>query len=325
MNSLKVSIIIPVYNVEDYLEECVESILCQGYDNVEIILVDDGSPDRCPAMCDEYAGKYDFIKVVHKENGGLSSARNAGIPIASGDYILFIDSDDFIESKALKKIMDCVNENHVDVVFLEAQKVFPDGTTEPMGDGILRECVRDKTREDVFRHLSQCPKYPASTCTKLIKKSLFDNNDLLFEEGLLSEDLDWCLRLLLAAESFDCLPIMYYNYRQNRKDSITNSIKIKNLSDILYILGKWIKNCDELSSAEKSFVLSTLAYEYPIVLYIYSAVADKNKKQYRSILKDMKWLLNHKQGIRYRLIKMLVSILGVNITGYLLKIYLKVR
>ena len=90
----KVSIIVPVYNVEKYLDKCIESIVNQTYRNIEIILVDDGSPDKCPEICNEWAKKDDRIKVIHKENGGLSSARNAALEIAQGDYITFVDSDD---------------------------------------------------------------------------------------------------------------------------------------------------------------------------------------------------------------------------------------
>ena len=96
-NNPKISVIVPVYKVEKYLDKCVESIVNQTYKNLEIILVDDGSPDNCPAMCDEWAEKDERIRVIHKENGGLADARNAGMDIATGDYIGFVDSDDWIE------------------------------------------------------------------------------------------------------------------------------------------------------------------------------------------------------------------------------------
>lgn len=91
-----VSIIVPIYKVQEYLNECIESIVNQTYKNIELILVDDGSPDKCPQMCDEWAGKDNRIRVIHKENGGLSSARNAGLDIIKGEYVAFVDSDDFI-------------------------------------------------------------------------------------------------------------------------------------------------------------------------------------------------------------------------------------
>ena len=98
---MKLSIIMPVYNVEDYLCKCIDSVLNQDYEDYEVILVDDGSPDECPKICDSYAKKHDNIRVVHRENGGLSAARNSGIEVAIGEYILFVDSDDYIEPNVL--------------------------------------------------------------------------------------------------------------------------------------------------------------------------------------------------------------------------------
>lgn len=105
MNPL-ISVIVPIYNVEKYLVRCVDSIVNQTYKNLEIILVDDGSPDRCPQMCDDYAEKDSRIKVVHKKNGGLSDARNAGMAVATGEYISFIDSDDWIETSMFELLLN---------------------------------------------------------------------------------------------------------------------------------------------------------------------------------------------------------------------------
>lgn len=116
MKKMKISII-PVYNVEKYIEQCVESILGQDYDKREIVLVDDGSTDTSGSICDVYAAKYENVIVIHKENGGLSDARNVGLAKATGDYILFVDADDFIEKNSLSSIVEIVNANSVDAVF----------------------------------------------------------------------------------------------------------------------------------------------------------------------------------------------------------------
>ena len=109
---MKVSFIVPVYRVEKYLEQCVNSVLNQTYQNIELILVDDGSPDNCPKMCDEYAFEDNRVKVVHKPNGGLSDARNAGLSVATGEYIIFMDSDDFWTSNNhLEQLMNIVKTN----------------------------------------------------------------------------------------------------------------------------------------------------------------------------------------------------------------------
>ena len=111
-----ISVIVPVYNVEEWLDECVSSIVKQTYTNLEIILVDDGSQDSCPKMCDEWAKRDDRISVIHKENGGLSSARNAGLDICNGEYIGFVDSDDTIECEMYKKMLHDIEQNNVKIV-----------------------------------------------------------------------------------------------------------------------------------------------------------------------------------------------------------------
>ena len=113
MNEPLVSVIVPVYKVEDYLDKCVESIVKQTYKNLEIILVDDGSPDNCPSMCDSWAQKDSRIKVIHKENGGVSSARNSALDTAAGDYICFVDSDDFIEPNAVGYMLENIGDADV--------------------------------------------------------------------------------------------------------------------------------------------------------------------------------------------------------------------
>ena len=111
----EISVIIPIYNVEKYLEKCIDSVLAQTYRNIEIILVDDGSTDKCADICDSYLKKDSRVKVIHKVNGGLSSARNAGLDIAEGDFISFVDSDDFIEKEMLEKLYEALMEADADM------------------------------------------------------------------------------------------------------------------------------------------------------------------------------------------------------------------
>lgn len=123
-----VSVIVPVYKVEDYLDKCVKSIVAQTYENLEIILVDDGSPDNCPSMCDSWAQKDSRIKVIHKENGGVSSARNSALDAAAGDYICFVDSDDFIEPNAVGYMLENIGD--ADVIQCSFSYDYLDGRTE---------------------------------------------------------------------------------------------------------------------------------------------------------------------------------------------------
>lgn len=119
-----ISVIVPIYNVEKYLTKCIESIINQTYENLEIILVDDGSPDNCPIICDEYAKRDSRVKVIHKKNGGLSDARNAGLDIATGEYIMFIDSDDFVEIDMMESMMNNMIDNNVDLVVCNIKYIY---------------------------------------------------------------------------------------------------------------------------------------------------------------------------------------------------------
>lgn len=320
-----VSIIIPVYNVEKYLNQCVDSIISQDYENKEIILVDDGSTDSSGTICDEYSNKFDYIKTIHKSNGGLSDARNTGIDNANGDYILFVDSDDYIEQKSLDKIMKIASENECDVVFLEAQKVFTDGKKLPLGDGITTDGVIGKTRNEVLKFIASCPKYPASACTKLIKKSLLDNPELKFKKGVFSEDIDWTISLLLSCRNFGCCPDMYYNYRQNREGSITNTNASKRLKDLYYIVDKWSVIAKEKTDSEKQFIMSELAYEYPMLLLLYSSVSEPAKKEYGKKLSDLKYILKCRNGLKYKMIYILCTYMGIGITSKVIRWYIRRR
>ncbi len=314
MKKMKISFIIPVYNVEKYLRQCIESILEQDYEEKEIILVDDGSPDNSGKICDEYAEKYQNIVVIHKQNGGLSDARNTGLMNSTGDYVLFVDSDDFIEKASLKHIAAVVNENQVDVVFLEARKYYEDGTMVPLGDGVTKTMVYKKSRDEVLRSLSYCPKYPASACTKLIRRALI-TNDVFFKKGLLSEDLDWSMKLLLKAESFDYCDAIYYNYRQNRAGSITNTVSLKKIEDMLYILEKWSEIAVRKETAAKVFILSQMAYELPIIIWSYAKLISEERSSVKRRIKKLLFLLDYRAEAKYKMTKMLCKVCGVDFTS----------
>ena len=154
-----ISVIVPVYNVEPYLDRCVRSILAQSYADWELILVDDGSPDRCPEMCDAYATKDKRIKVVHKSNGGLSDARNHGLNVATGDYVLFVDSDDYIHPEMLRTMSLLGAQEDADIV----QCSYIRGTSESF------PTIKEHTKYDTFanRSIFASTKQQTLLCAKL--------------------------------------------------------------------------------------------------------------------------------------------------------------
>ena len=179
MKKNKVSIIIPVYKVEPYIDECLNSIVNQTYSNLEIILVDDGSPDTCPQKCDEWASKDSRIRVVHKQNGGLSSARNAGMDVATGDFFMFVDSDDFIESNMVESLLDIHKKQESDITCCEVNRVI---------DGIIKLQCSLSVPEDhaeqailvisVYLFFSECPAYASPSVSVHIASSFQSSESL---------------------------------------------------------------------------------------------------------------------------------------------------
>ena len=210
-NNPEISVIVPVYKVEEYLDECVQSILQQTFSDFELILADDGSPDRCPEMCDGYAQKDNRVRVIHKENGGLSDARNAGIDIARGNYYVFVDSDDYITSDHLEYLHDAALQYDADIV-QGNRSMYPEklGQDRPDRRNASFRVREFDTKEALADFLTYTTQY-TNVWAKIYKSSLFKKTR--FPKGKLSEDEYTTYRLILDSKKVVCLPRMIYYYR----------------------------------------------------------------------------------------------------------------
>ncbi len=206
----KISVVIPAYNIEDLLGKCVKSVASQDYPSelLEIIVVDDGSSDGTGKVADELADRYENVTVYHKENGGSSSARNLGIGHATGDYIGFVDSDDFVDSRMYSSLMSAALEYDADMVQISRDEISEDGTKRP--DVVIppSEVTVIEPREH-FRTLLMHTG-DASYCTKLVKRALF-TEDMLFPEGELNEDFYLMIHMLGKVNKVVILPQQYYH------------------------------------------------------------------------------------------------------------------
>ncbi len=267
---IKLSFIVPIYNVASYLRKCVDSLLAQNYDNYEIILVDDGSTDESGAICDEYATKHQTpnikhhtcpIRVIHQPNAGLSAARNSGIKTANGDYLMFVDSDDYIEPNVLAGLMDQVERDNLDVLRYRLQyvrvrsermselvdereyEVYNPYKSDPFKDNDYSEEVTDgvtflNTRMStacyawafiIKRDLIYSDQTSAISNQNLgnntsnIKHNTFENKSCLFTEKIYFEDTDWTPRMLVKAKRVASTNTVVYNYLQ-REGSITKAV-----------------------------------------------------------------------------------------------------
>lgn len=231
MESSKIilSIVVPIYNVERYLHKCVDSLLNQDIDNYEIILVDDGSPDACPQICDEFAVAHENIRVVHRENGGLSAARNSGIEIAQGEYVMFVDSDDYIEPNVLKKLMEQVERDNLDVLRYRLQYVNPQYEVynpykiDPFKGNDYSETPTDGVSFLNSRMSTACYAWAFILRRDLIYSRLSVLDSCLFTEGIYFEDTDWTPRMLCKAKRVASTNTVVYNYLM-REGSITNAV-----------------------------------------------------------------------------------------------------
>lgn len=330
MNEIILSIIIPVYNVELYLTECIESIRTQMTSTCELILIDDGSTDRSGEICDEYASRDCRITVIHKENGGHSSARNLGLDTARGEYVCFVDSDDKIYQNSIAELLRCIENTKADLYFLHGFKLFPNGAIVDLDDNIQAEQVIGKTRQEVLTYIGSRPKYPGSACTKVFRRGFLVENQLRFPEDLThSEDLTFCLDCLLAAQTFAALDAPYYLYRQSRPGSMTSAVSdgsANGLSDFIRNTAKKITEQGRHESGPYTCLLPILAYEYAILLWQYGLLKNRDAKAKTcETLREYSWVAAYGKTKRLRIIHGVRSVIGIKGTSLILVAAMKLR
>lgn len=282
-----VSIIIPVYKVEKYLKECLESVVNQTYKNLEIILVDDGSPDSCGKICDEYAKIDKRVKVIHKENGGVSSARNAGLDVASGSYISFVDSDDVIEKRFIETLYHMCVENNCDIatcdyerfkINMEEEKKFVNNI-EIMSPYEMqnRLFVEDESTKVVV------------VWSKLYKKYLFDN--MKFVSGKIHEDEEMIYKILYFCKTNIVKSDLHlYHYRENLNSIIGKKFNVERL-DILYAYDERKNFYKE--KGENELYIKSLSNYAETLRNCYLMVSLNIEKDKKDILKNI--LMKNKQ------------------------------
>lgn len=290
MNAL-VSIVVPVYKVEQYLDRCVNSIVSQSYERLEIILVDDGSPDNCPALCDAWAKKDARIRVVHKSNQGLGEARNSGLCEATGKYIFFFDSDDYIAFDTVEKCIRAAEENNADTVVYGRNNVYPDGHVVPRKsiDSLTIYEGQEIKQEFLAGLLSYTDGFGVSAWSKMYSTDIFKENMLLFpsERTVISEDSIFCLEYFSKARRVAVLPDKLYYYFKN-DSSLTRAFKPDRQIRNNEFLNIGIKKTNELK-LPKSIVKHLKARYHGMTLGTLAQIAalDIDKKQRRKLFREI--------------------------------------
>src|SRR5574344_1816284 len=224
----KISVIVPIYNVEEYLPQCIDSIINQTYGNLEIILCDDGSPDGCGKICDEYAKQDSRIKVVHKSNGGLSDARNAGYPYVTGEYISFVDSDDCISKYMFEVLLNIIKSENSDIAECGVEK-FTQGNM-PVDKGADSVGIKTYSAEDALKELIKDGAFHQHVWNKLYKASVINN--ILFEKGKLNEDEFWTYQIFGNAKKISKTDCRLYYYLQRGGSIMGESYSLRRLDGL---------------------------------------------------------------------------------------------
>lgn len=273
----KISVVIPVYKVENFLDRCVQSVINQTLQDIEIILVDDESPDSCPQMCDEYAKQDNRIKVVHKKNEGLGFARNSGLDVAKGEYVTFLDSDDFVELNAYEILYNEACTNQLDICYFQHCRYLDNGT-KIYKKNLVEEVEYIETNNDVQKFLlnmvgahptERKPRdYSMSVCMGIFKLDIIKNCNIRFvsEREIASEDLIFHLNLLPRIRKIGILPNVFYNYYINPESITTTYNEQKYL--------RLIKCIDVVKEfLDRSFEYSTYhGHYYSQILRIYKVI-----------------------------------------------------
>ncbi len=315
---MRFSIIVPVYKVEQYLNQCVQSVLAQSFTDYELILVDDGSPDSCPELCEDYEAKYTNVRVLHKLNEGLSSARNDGMRVAKGDYIVFLDSDDWWDDRnALAGINQTIESSNADIVVFRMKKYYPKENRY-----LCHHIFFDENRAMDIDYLMEHNLFIASACDKAIRRSCVEKFGMSFKVGQLSEDIEWCCKILLFNFKVNFYNNPFYVHRQN-KASISHNVRRKNLEDIADVISDY-DTLSNFNEKESLTIRHFLAQQFVLWIGNSTLVKDEDISNLHNKMKRYWFLLKYN---KYPYVKKVnrCKFLGYYIVRILLGVYMNRR
>ena len=308
---MKVSVIVPIYNVENYIYECIASIIKQTLQDIEIILVNDGSTDDSIIKIQKLIDNNKNIRLINKENGGLSSARNTGLQFATGDYVAFIDSDDYIEPSFLQQLYEEAIKYNLDIAIGGYKKLYSNIYESIKRNNNLVD-IGVTTGVNFLKNEMKCKDYRMEVWDVLYRREFLEKNNLTFEEGLVYEDELFTPLALFKATRVKLIETNGYIYRQRQNSIMSNKPNINHINSTKYLIDKFIEYFYATSSEDIKYIVSrnlislTSGYEKKIIL------SDlKNKKQLLKKIKDIKLInamkytkeLTFKQKFRYFLLR----------------------
>lgn len=307
---MKFSIIVPVYNVENYLVDCIESLVNQKFDSYEILIINDGSTDNSGEICDEYATKYDNIRVFHKKNGGLSDARNYGIKNAKGDYLIFVDSDDWIALDSLKKISEAIGDKNPQVVETCLVEAYADKYIY-RDLHFCKYLSKDFTRTRAIKWMMQKSKNTWPAPKRIVSSEFVKEKGILFCPGKLHEDLDWTSNLCYHAERYVGCSFSWYFHRMDRSGSITNSIKAQNIIDVIEMASSHYKRYMEQKNSINRIVVNRIMISVYVMLKRVNSLAEEDKEKVVASIENNKDFFKIAPKIKYKIFVFISKVVGV--------------
>lgn len=320
------SVIVPVYNVEEYLEECVESVLNQSCGDFELILVDDGSTDGSFELCKKWEQNNDLVKAFRKENGGASSARNFGMDCATGDYVIFLDSDDFYNDvNALQKLKNKILSTNADaVIFGCTDWNMKTNETVVSRTGYNIDLIDKNDINETLHWLLSAKMLPGGPTIFCTKRSLIEENNIRYHTGIQDEDYDFVLSVFCSCSSVFAIDDPFYTYRKGRDDSVTGSSNIKMIEGIAYTLDKWLPISEKYENEiVKRDLLNYLAFIYTTGFVVSGRMNSENRKKALSIMKRYKSVLKYGYWRKTKIIRLASGVLGFSLFSRLSSIYFK--
>lgn len=326
---MKISFIVPVYGVEQYLRQCVESITKQDYRNIEVILVDDESPDGCPALCEELKLEDDRVKVVHQPHGGLSNARNTGLEYVTGDYLMYVDSDDYLlcEQGVFDRIVKTIIINgYPDFVGLNFVCVSSRGVNKRHHE-YEDEVCRISQRDYVIRHFVLNGYFPSTAWAKLIKVDFARDSGLAFLDNHIGEEVPWFLDLLDRSKNCMFCNEYIYAYRTDRQDSIMHTLGCYYYDSLLSILSRELEKLElrSFNNSAHEYIFSCLACQLCCGIMRLYKLPKRCQSRYWERMKDFIYLIDYDSHPKIRLVNRFRKIFGLEITKSLLQFYDRIR
>ncbi len=321
---MRFSIIIPVYNAEAYLDECVNSILTQTFGDYELILVDDGSRDNSPAMLDGYAARDSRVRVIHKPNGGQSTARNAGLAIATGEYIAHLDSDDFyLHDRVLEQVAEACTAG-VDIVAFKYKKYF-DATGAYGTCAYTYADIPTDSYPSTLRALVARDAFFCSAWSKVVRRDILMDQSIRFDETSRCEDMDWYFRVVTSSRSMALVDDVMVGYRQ-RGNSVTSTGSVRTIDQFLHFFDVWVPRVQAIEeTALREILQAALAKLLVNLMISYCSLSDPDKKSRLPAMRAYAGLLRHNLNPRVKKIRLAQRFLGFRGTMAILGIAVRAR